>query len=240
MKTYYYYLRDPRDSSIRYIGQSKTQKKRFYSHIADARSQRDKNSRKSKWIRYLLANDMEPMLEVFDEHEGSAEQLHAYEWVLILNHLEEGHDLVNGNDGGAPYQLPDERVQRVYQYEKYTGEFVAEYRCAWDAAIATDIGDGNIGEVCRNEGVKSRSAGGYLWSYNYYEHYPMHIIPPIGNIFNRKRIAALNIYTDDIYWFDTAREAGKFLDIDYRLISACCNNRQKSSGDYYFCFADTL
>jgi hypothetical protein len=233
MKTYFYYLRDPRDNQIKYIGQSKNPKHRLAQHINQAKQGRDKNSRKVRWILGLSEKNLKPILETFEEYQGNVQAAHVREWILIKEHLDAGHELTNGNDGGVPYILPDDRVKKVYQYEKETGLFIKEYRCAFDAFAETSIHDASISASCKNEGKKALFAGGFIWSYNKYDIFPLNIIP-IPTLNNRKKISAQkeNYYQE----FLSARDAARTLGIDYRQISDCARGGQKTCHGYTFKF----
>lgn len=237
MKTYFYYLRDPDTNAVRYIGQSKNPKHRYSCHIHDAKRGRDKNTRKVRWIMKLVHENKLPVLDVFEEYTGNIDAAHRREWQLIKEHLAQGHDLVNGNDGGVPHILPDDRVKPVFQYEKGTGSFIAEYRCAYDAYAETGIKDVNISVSCKKEFVAARFPGGYIWSYNKYDTYPLDKIPE-PNLNNKKRIQAINLETGNITEFASAREAAKELNIKYKGISACARGSVRTYSGYVFRFVD--
>ena len=62
------------------------------------------------------------------------------------------------------------RIRAVYQYNKTTGDFVAEYSSAADATRAIGLSKGAVSAACRGE---QKSAGGCYWSYikadNYFD-----------------------------------------------------------------------
>lgn len=99
---YIYALRDPRDWRIRYIG--KTVQKwemRLRDHIRQAKrlSPETRETRHDRWINRLQEKNLKPRLELLeivpDEDSIAAEK----KWIAELK--EYGHDLVNGNSGGA-------------------------------------------------------------------------------------------------------------------------------------------
>lgn len=57
-----YYLVDPNDRTVRYVGKTKTPKSRLRAHIQDGRA--SNNTEKKRWIRGLLANGQEPVMVV--------------------------------------------------------------------------------------------------------------------------------------------------------------------------------
>lgn len=233
MRTYFYYLKDPRDNQIKYIGQSKNPRHRYFGHIHDAKFAKDKNTRKVNWIKGLLQKEMKPILEVFEEYLGDVENAHKREWKHIIEHREKGHILVNGNDGGTPYLLPDDRIKKVHQYNKETGEFIKEFRCPFDAFCETGIKDSNIGRACREEGIKPKFPGGFIWSYNKYEKFPLDSIPENFK-YNRKKILVTKDNFSKEYY--SAREASRELNIDYKGISACATGKQETIKGYKVSF----
>lgn len=54
------------------------------------------------------------------------------------------------------------RVKKVYQYDKLTGDFLAEHESAADATRMIGLSKGAVSAVCRGE---QKSAGGYYWSH---------------------------------------------------------------------------
>lgn len=237
MKTYFYYLRDPRDNQIKYIGQSKNPKERFAQHINHAKQGRDKNSRKVRWILGLISKGLFPVLEVFEVYTGSVKGAHKREWDLIKEHIGIGHELTNGNDGGVPYLLPDERVKPVYQYNKTAGEFIKGYRCSFDAYCETGIKDANISRACKMEFERPRFPGGFIWSYTKYDFYPVEKIP-ISKTGGKKGIIAICVTSGITITYNSAREAESALGVGYRDISNCARGNQKTAKGFVFKFAD--
>jgi len=236
MKTYFYYLKHPVTGEIRYIGQSKNPIQRHKQHISAVKSGRDKNTRKSNWIKSLLSDNLIPTIEVFETYLGDPEGAHKREWQLITEHIDKGFRLVNGNDGGAPYLLPDERVKRVYQYDMRTLNKLAEYRCAYDASNYTGLRDGNIIKSAKS--IEKHSVcfcGGFLWSYEDYPVFPKEKLV-FSNRHNKKPVLATNISTGESIEFKSAREAAKALNLSYKNISAVCLGFKKTHKGFMFSF----
>lgn len=94
-KVYIYTLSD--SSGVRYIGQTKRIKDRFYRHIFDGKNFGGKNKRCS-WVKSLLNKGEKPIMEIIDEVDFN-------EWVFwekywISQFKTWGFNLVNDTDGG--------------------------------------------------------------------------------------------------------------------------------------------
>jgi len=63
---YIYALIDPNNDKVRYIGKSKNPKKRFYSHIRDAKKR--KKTKKQLWILELIGKKTLPYIKIIAEH----------------------------------------------------------------------------------------------------------------------------------------------------------------------------
>lgn len=64
---------------------------------------------------------------------------------------------------GNMRKLTDKRKKPVYQYDKETGELLADFNSITEAAFNLDIPQSNISACCNG---RLSSAGGYIWSYN--------------------------------------------------------------------------
>lgn len=236
MKTHFYYLIDPDTKEIRYIGQSKHPKNRLKAHINNAKSGKDKNTRKNNWINKLLAANKLPEMLIFEEFCGDPIAAHKREWFHIQKHFNDGHNLTNGNDGGVPYILPDDKVKKVYQYDRTTLMFIKEYRNAFDASIETGIHDSGISGSAKSiDKHKVRFAGNFLWSFDYYTLFPKErLLFSIRH--NRKKVKATNLITKDECIFVSAREASRQLKLSYRNISQVCKGEKKTHKGFTFCF----
>lgn len=53
-----------------------------------------------------------------------------------------------------------------------------------------------------------------------------------------KKIKAIDVGTNEVMYFESAREADRVLGVGYKNISACLNGRQKTCGGYKWEFSD--
>lgn len=95
--TYIYGLRDPRDWRIRYIGRTAV---KFYTRLIGHLHARHhtKHTRRERWIQYLLKLGLKPKIEFLECVPGNGFEAEQ-KWIAKFREM--GHDLVNGDDGGA-------------------------------------------------------------------------------------------------------------------------------------------
>lgn len=63
---------------------------------------------------------------------------------------------------GKIRRLPDKRKKVIYQYDKETGELLADFTSIAEASYSLNIPQSNISACCNG---RLGSAGGYMWSY---------------------------------------------------------------------------
>jgi len=117
MSTYIYGLKDPRTKDVRYVGKANSPQARFKTHLCDKTT----NLEKAAWIDDLAANDLKPLLVVFEEV-ASRDWARAERHWIGLGHLR-GWSLLNGKAGIAS------QVVDRYGYARYflPPEFHDEY-----------------------------------------------------------------------------------------------------------------
>jgi hypothetical protein len=117
-------------------------------------------------------------------------------------------------------------MKKVYQYTK-DGTFLQEYVSLREAERQTGIHASSIGHSIKGRGY-SKSAGGYLWSYDKLQsHY--------GNVGQVGKI--IQQYTLDnilIQEFESICSAAKQLNIGKSGIIKCCKGKQKQCGGFTF------
>lgn len=59
--------------------------------------------------------------------------------------------------------------KNVYQYSGLTGKFIKQWNTAKQASMELELNEESIGQCCRN---KSRTCGGYIWKYSYFDYVP--------------------------------------------------------------------
>lgn len=91
-----YVLRDPRDSSIRYVGKTINPDKRLKGHIWESSKT---NTHKANWIKSLLSIGLKPTIKVIEEcSDNEWEEKEKY--YIALYKEQYGKLLTNGTSGG--------------------------------------------------------------------------------------------------------------------------------------------
>lgn len=96
-----YYLIDPRDGLVKYVGITITSLRlRLQSHLSEARNKRNKGP-KTYWIRKLMNSGLEPAIEkVYDNLTLQEACQFEIALIAIFGRLEDGGQLTNITSGG--------------------------------------------------------------------------------------------------------------------------------------------
>lgn len=117
-------------------------------------------------------------------------------------------------------------MKKVYQYSK-DGAFLQEYVSLREAERQTGIHSSSITHSIKGKGY-SKSAGGYLWSYDKLQ-YHYGYVGQVGKVIQQYSLD--NIF---IQQFESICSAAKQLNISKSGIIRCCKNRQKQCGGFIF------
>jgi hypothetical protein len=119
MPIFIYSLADPRTNQIRYIGKAHNVRRRFNTHMREARSRSPLHSR--RWIASLVRDGVEPeiaVIETCDTNETANERERF--WIGHFRSI--GVDLTNTTDGGdgqSPgYQWPETARKKLSERTK--------------------------------------------------------------------------------------------------------------------------
>lgn len=105
-----YALRDPRNNEVRYVGQTKYEKKRYKQHIQGFD---EDNIPKQRWIDELKELGLLPIYEV--QESGVAWSSRFEREAYWINHyLDLGHRLTNQPKSKGPQQ----RQREAYEYKQ--------------------------------------------------------------------------------------------------------------------------
>lgn len=91
-----YYLRDPRDNAVRYIGYTCEPSKRLRGHVNRATS--GDTTHKSRWLQLLLRQGLEPQMDLIECCTEAEVQSKEVEHIALGRKL--GWRLTNATDGG--------------------------------------------------------------------------------------------------------------------------------------------
>ena len=96
MITYIYTLSDPTTNIVKYVGKTINPKIRYRTYIKQAKNG-TRNNLVINWVKSLLNNNEEPIMEIIDETDGPWEWLEQY-WISQFKTW--GFKLKNMTDGG--------------------------------------------------------------------------------------------------------------------------------------------
>lgn len=98
MKIYIYTLSHPLTKEIRYVGKTKSIKRRLQSHIDYARCKKRKRRYVSDWILKLLNQNLKPIITIIEETDENNWVLREMYWIKHFKELQ--FNLCNLTDGG--------------------------------------------------------------------------------------------------------------------------------------------
>jgi len=169
-----------------------------------------------------------------DESKAKNREAHKKENLSdeILQKMRDNHKDFSG-DKNPNYGNGDEVIQLTLD-----GEYIAEYKSAYDAYLITGINYGSIYRCCDNYD-NNASAGGFVWEYkkdyeqgvikNYYNKYT-------GN--NKKVVFQIATNNELVNTYNSLQEAEKKTKINRKNISACCHKRKEFAGGYRWMFKE--
>lgn len=224
----FYVLIDPNDGLIKYVGRTVDIENRLRNHLYEAR--KHNRNKRERWITSLLRKNQKPHMKVIYTKMCLLDEAIEIERMLIRK-LGKRYILKNGNDHALGGSIS---TNMVFQYS-LTGEFVKSYLNSHIANVETGIKDCNISRCCKNQnGYGTKTAGGFFWSFVQYKQYPNIFIKEFEKIRGKPVIA---VDKDGVeHTFPSARKAYQEFGVNYKKISAACNNKIQSAGGYTWKF----
>ena len=219
---YFYVLKDPILKEIRYFGRTINPIKRLKNHVYESKNC---DTHKCNWIKSLPSD---PILEVVYKELCTIEESKQIE-KSILRKLMRRFNLTNSWDNclGA-----HKTGKLVHQYD-LQGNFIKTYQNSNHASTEVNISDSNILRACKKASSRGAvRAGNYYWLFDKFKIYPYKLTINKGE----KAIVQLDLDSNIIKEYASAREASKILNIGYKLISQVCNGNKKQTHGYKFQF----
>jgi hypothetical protein len=233
--TYIYYLQDPTNGDIRYIGKTTDLKRRLKDHIK--RSSKYK-FHSATWIKSLSDKGVLPiMVEIERVFDDSWKDREKY-WIQFYR---EKHDLTNILDGGQDgpndetllkmkesiRKHYDSILKPVNQYD-LDGNFIKKWKSSVDASNELKINNSNINIVCK--GIRNK-AGNFMWRYddNCENNVGEYVKQPN---YNEKKILQSTIDDNVIKTYNNTKQASIETKILRTSIVNCLQNRTKTAGGY--------
>lgn len=232
--TYIYYLQDPTNNDIRYVGKTTDLKRRLSDHI--------KRSSKYKfhsavWIKSLLGKGVTPRIveieKVFDNSWKEREK----HWIKFYK---EKYDLTNILDGGQDgpnnetllkmkqsiRRHYDMVLKKVNQFD-LNGNFIKKWVSTVEASNKLNINNSNINLVCK--GIRNK-AGGFIWKYE--DDIESEVKYKKQPNYNEKKIIQMTLEGKIINTYNNTNIASVETQILRTSIVNCLKNRSKSAGGY--------
>jgi len=234
MDKYIYALKDPNTDKIRYIGSSNNPDKRLKEHISDTKREKTK---KSNWIKKLLKNNQQPILEILEK--TSISEFEALEKKHIEQQESLGNKLLNFDVYGKGNVLKKTKEQKeklrlktghnVFQFD-LNGNFINKFNSLREAEKVTGINHGNISKCCNNI---FKHTGGYIFKKNNDFNISEIVKKPNGV---KKKIIEIDVNGNVINEFNSITEASLKTKIVASSISRVCNGFLKKTNNKYFKF----
>lgn len=224
-KFYFYVLIDPRNYNISYIGRTVDPQNRYRNHIYEAK--KNNRNKRERWIFKLLKLNLKPIMKVILEKITTLKDAIEIEKYLVIKYSEI-YNLKNSPDNYLGAVLTG---NKVYKYD-LNCNYICSYMNSNQAYIQTKIKDSSILKCCKNQ---TKSAGGFLWSFNKYKKYPY----KYNNDWRKdkgKPVLQYDLNMNFIREWKTAKDVFNNLNISYKNISSCCLNKRKNAGKFIWKF----
>jgi len=236
-KYYVYFLIDPRNSQVFYVG--KGCGNRYNHHLYEARKHRSKqhNIMKCDIINDILRAGLSMKITKIEENLSECDALK-----IESDHIKKFGRLIDGS-GILTNIVSEDRIRpgvfrKISQYT-LDGELIKVFDSIIEASENTGIAYDSLQHCCSKYIFKNktkRSIGGYRWSY--FGELPTEYKTPEQLNYQRKK--PICKYTKDgilLKIYKSAQDAYLETNIHYSHISMCCNKRKrKMAGGYCWCF----
>lgn len=116
----------------------------------------------------------------------------------------------------------------VYQFDS-KGKLIAKYSNLLEASKKTGIQKNSICNVCR---LKAKTAGGYIWRYEYNKDLLITNIPHKAS----KRVGQYSLNGELLNIYNSINEAGEQTGINKANIGQVCSNKRKTAGNFIWKF----
>lgn len=154
-----------------------------------------------------------------------------------------GYNMSNGGVGGCAVGENNKNSKSIFQYS-LDGDFIKEWACMSEAAEKNNIVLNDIIRCCKsisgeeNNGYKQ--AGGYIWSYNYYDE----ISPYKGRTIKKSEDKA--IYQIDMNNYQIVKIYKNIYEIEdftpkkriQNIIREVCKGNKNSYDGFYWCYSE--
>lgn len=129
MKIYMYTLSDPLTKEVKYVGKTKSIKRRLQSHIDYARNTQRKRRYVADWILGLLNQELKPIITIIEETNSDNWAKREIYWISHFKDL--GFKLCNLTNGGES--------NNGYVYSEELKEIRRQARIGWIPSKSTRL-----------------------------------------------------------------------------------------------------
>lgn len=174
-----YGLSDPRNGSIRYIGQTINPRQRLWAHIYESRSRMlNANAyitHKNHWINQLLRQNINPELKILLKVDKSIADTCEVEMIKHYSQFVKLSNAFARASGGAKQRTANvinfmknnnpgkKQNKAVLQYD-LNGNFISEYESSAEAGRRLNIDRASIGRFIKRKRVRPARSK-YIWKY---------------------------------------------------------------------------
>lgn len=154
--------------------------------------------------------------------ECSREELNYYEkyYISLYNSLIDGYNIKSG--GSSLYNSQERKVINIDTLEIYNS--------STECSKKLNISQGDIVRVCNH--LHGQIKGYHFMYLDEYEKSGYIEYKPIKNTGKPKKVKCIE--TGRI--FESAHDAGRKMNLNFRLISSVCNGKRKTTGGYHFIY----
>ncbi len=142
--TFIYGLIDPRDGSLRYIGQTTMGIDRFRGHLGDLNNKKKCNLRKTRWMKKLLKDDLRFQVIYLEYCNKSDLNESETFWIQYFRSI--GAQLFNYDDGGDASYSPKMSPERLVEHKLLMKEVMNK------PDVRKRMSDAHIGQSAWNKG----------------------------------------------------------------------------------------
>lgn len=216
--TYIYYLKDPIDNKIKYIGKSDDPINRLKDHI---KKHSYKKTFKNNWIKKLLDKNLKPLMEVIDVIPFNEWSFWEKYWISQFKTWGFSlYNLTDGGDGGNFGYLVNKKISDKLKNRKFSDETLKKMSDSAKKRKLSENGRKSLSE--HRKGEKNSMFG---------KKQSKHCI---GS--KQKPVIQFSKNGEIIKEWDSIKHASQYLSINRNCIRMVCNGQRNLAGGYKWLF----
>lgn len=233
-----YTLEHPVTQEIFYVGRTiQTLNLRYQKHLDSVKTAIRRSyflSKKEKYIKDLFSQNLKPKIALLDEiltdNKLLIESTEDY-WIEQLKHW--GFQLTNATLSGNYTNsfITSTRSRQIHQYD-LNGNYLKSYKSLRYFGRLKSLNPASLTNISR-AAKTNKSAVGYMWSYS-----KVAVLATYKREFNSIKLKCYDLNNNFIGLFESAREAGRILNISYKHISSVAKYKRPMTEGYVFRYED--